>query len=270
MPCHGGLVFGDAAAYEAFMGRWSMVLAPTLLDRVRLDVEGVPGLVVDVGSGTGHLARAVARRWPGCEVVGVDPAPGFVATARERAAADGETHRVRFEHGDAAHLPLESSTADAALAQLVLNFVPDPRAGVLEMRRVTRAGGVLAAAVWDYGGGMAMLRAFWDAAAATHPGAGAVDEALARPARAGGIEGLFEAAGLEHLDGGVLEVPMRFATFDDYWTPFLAGTGPAGDFVRTLDEPGREILRRELHRRLGDGPVEMTSAARWVRGSVAG
>jgi hypothetical protein len=138
------------------------------------------------------------------------------------------------------------------------------------MRRVTRPAGVVGAAVWDYGGGMAMLRTFWDAAAAVHPEARAVDEALSRPAQAGGIEALFRRAGLRDISGGLLEVPMQFSSFDDYWTPFLAGIGPAGDFVRGLDDDGREALRSELAARLGDGEIEMTSTARWVRGTVPG
>ena len=108
----------------------------------------------------------------------------------------------------------------------------------------------------------------WDAAAAVHPGGGAVDEALARPAQAGGVEALFASVGLEDVDGGVVEVPMRFESFDDYWVPFLDGVGPGGDFVRALDAEGREALRTELQRRLGTGAIEMTSTARWVRGTV--
>ena len=124
--------------------------------------------VLDVGSGTGNLTRAVAERWPGCEVVGVDPAPGVrrgrPSPGRRRGGA-----RVRFELGEADALPLDDASVDAALALLVLNFVPDPDRAMAEMLRVTRPGGVLAAAVWDYGGGMGMLRTLWDAAARLDP-----------------------------------------------------------------------------------------------------
>ncbi|WP_377644233.1 class I SAM-dependent methyltransferase [Oryzobacter terrae] len=260
-------MFGDAAAYERFMGRWSARLAPGFLDSVLGDAPGDgPGTVLDVGCGTGNLAAEVLARWPRTHVVAIDPSPPFVAAARERLVPG----RARVQVGSALQLPEARGTVDAALALLVLNFLPDPARGATEMRRVTRAGGVVGAAVWDYGGGMAMLRTYWDAAATVHPGAGAVDEALARPARAGGVEALFHGAGLEDVGGGLLEVPMLFETFDDYWDPFLLGIGPAGDFTRELDDGGREALRAELHRRLGDGPVEMTSVARWVRGVVPG
>lgn len=259
-------MFGDATAYERFMGRWSALLAPDFLDAVLGSSREGPGTVIDVGCGTGNLSVEVLARWPQAKVVAIDPSRPFVAAARERLAFA----RARVEVGSGMQLPEARGSVDAALALLVLNFLPDPARGVREMRRVTRAGGVVGAAVWDYGGGMAMLRTFWDAAAAVHPDAKAVDEALARPAQAGGVEALFDAAGLTSVDGGLLEVPMHFASFDDYWSPFLAGVGPAGDFARELDEGGRSALRDELRRRLGDGAVEMTSTARWVRGVVPG
>ena len=206
-------------------------------------------------------------RWPRAHVVAIDPSPPFVAAARERLAPG----RARVQVGSALQLPEARGTVDAALALLVLNFLPDPARGVAEMRRVTRAGGVVAAAVWDYGGGMAMLRTFWDAAAAVHPDAAAVDEAQARLGagrwRGGAVP---RRPGCSDVDGGLLEVPMHFPAFDDYWDPFLLGIGPAGDFTRGLDDAGREALRAELRRRLGEGPVEMTSVARWVRGVVPG
>jgi SAM-dependent methyltransferase len=264
---HGGQVFGDAAAYERFMGRWSALLAPGFVDAVLgTSAAEAPATVLDVGCGTGNLSVELLARWPRSQVVAVDPSPPFVATARERLVP----RRSRVLVGSAMQLPEAAASVDAALALLVLNFLPDPAVGVAEMRRVTRPAGVVGAAVWDYGGGMAMLRTFWDAAAAVHPEARAVDEALSRPAQAGGIEALFRRAGLRDISGGLLEVPMQFSSFDDYWTPFLAGIGPAGDFVRGLDDDGREALRSELAARLGDGEIEMTSTARWVRGTVPG
>lgn len=256
-------MFADAVAYQRFMGRWSEVLAPLFVDAVFGPAPDPPAVVLDVGCGTGNLSAEVLARWPGTRVVGVDPAPPFVATAAARLPAE----RARVVVGSAMDLPEPDGSVDAALAMLVLNFVPDPVAGVSEMRRVTRPGGAVGAAVWDYGGGMAMLRTFWDAAASVHPAAAAVDEALAAPARAGGVERLFTDAGLVSVEAGVVEVPMEFGSFDDYWGPFLDGVGPAGDFVGQLDEAGREALRAELERRLGSGTIRMTSTARWVRGT---
>lgn len=258
-------MFDDAQGYDWFMGRWSAALAPLFLDAV-LDGAPGPAAVCDVGCGTGNLSAALLARDPGMQVTGVDPSPPFVAAAQARLAGP----HVRFHVGSALALPLPDAEVDAALALLVLNFVPDPAAAVAEMRRVTRPGGVVGAAVWDYASGMTMLRVFWDAAAAVHPEAAAVDPALARTAQAGGIEELFGAAGLMDVEEGLADVPQRFASLEDYWNPLLAGIGPAGVYVAGLDDDGREAVRAELERRLGSGVIEMTSTARWVRGTVPG
>lgn len=253
-------MFDDAAAYERFMGRWSALLAPRLLDVVAL---AEPRLVLDVGSGTGNLARAVAERWPRCEVVGVDPSAAFVAAARERSAGGG---RVRFEVGDALDLPVGTGTVDASLALLVLNFVPDADRAVAQMRRVTRPGGVLGAAVWDYGGGMSMLRVLWDSAARLDPTVAGQDEATMPLGRPGGLAELWARAGLEGVEHGALDVRRRFTSFADYWEPFLLGQGPAGVYVSGLPDAGRAALRAELASRLGPGPFDLTARAWWVRG----
>ena len=163
---------------------------------------------------------------------------------------------------------LPSASVDIALFNASLHYATDLSAVLGEAERVTRPGGVVGAAVWDYASGMAMLRAFWDAAAALWPGA--EDQALDRPAGSGGLEALLTRGGVADVGGGVLEVPMRFATFAEYWDPFLEGIGPAGAYVERLGEVRREELRAELERRLGPGPVEMTSTARWAAGRVAG
>ncbi len=256
-------MFTDAAAYERFMGRWSRPLGPVLLDWAGVDA---PGRFLDVGSGTGNLALAVAERWPDCEVVGVDPSPGFVDHASGRVVGGGS---VRFEAGNATDLPAESGWADAAVAMLVLNFVPDAARGVAEMRRVTRAGGVVAAAVWDYGDGMQMLRTFWDAALAVDPdGVRGRDEATMHLAGEGALQRLWREAGLMDVAEDTVAVPTAFASFDDYWEPFEGGIGPAGDYVRdsSPDVVGR--VREELRRRFGDAAPTLSARARVVRGSV--
>ena len=255
-------MFGDAQAYERFMGRWSALLAPRLLDVVGL---GEPRMLVDVGCGTGNLSLAAAARWPACRLLGVDPTPGFVAQARDRT---DEPDRVRFELGVADDLPLADGSADATLALLVLNFVPDPDRALAEMRRVTRTCGVLGAAVWDYGGGMGMLRTLWDAAARLDPEVSGQDEATMPLGRPAGLAGLWRHAGLGDVADGDLEVSTVFASFDDYWQPFLGGTGPAGVYVTALPDAGRAALRAELLDTLGPGPFELTAKAWWVRGTV--
>src|SRR5579884_4399395 len=161
--------FADARAYERFMGRWSRGLAPIFLDFV--DVAN-DASVLDVGCGTGSLTMVIANRKPQSKVVGVDLSHEYIEYCRTR----NSLNHVRFEVGDAQNLDFPDGAFDATVAMLVLNFVPDPNRAVAEMKRITAPGGRVAAAVWDYGEGMRMLRTFWDAAVALDSGAESRDE----------------------------------------------------------------------------------------------
>ncbi|HEY2637940.1 MAG TPA: methyltransferase domain-containing protein, partial [Solirubrobacteraceae bacterium] len=156
-----------AAAYDRFVGRYGAELA-----RALADFAGIrPGLrVLDVGCGPGALTAELVDRVGLDAVAAVEPSPVFAAACRERIPG------VHVEEAGAEELPFPDDAFGAALAQLVVNFIPDPLAGVREMARVTRPDGVVAAAVWDYAGGMTLLRAFWDAAAELDPAAGERDE----------------------------------------------------------------------------------------------
>ena len=140
-------MFADAEAYERFMGRWSRLVAPLLLEFAGI-ADG--SRVLDVGSGTGSLAFEMARRWPRCQVVGIDPSKEYVAYASAREHGSN----VRFESGDAQALSFSNAAFDACVSLLVFNFIPDPRKALSELRRVTRPGGVISAANWYYGDGM--------------------------------------------------------------------------------------------------------------------
>jgi SAM-dependent methyltransferase len=154
----------DGAAYERFLGRWTERLAVLFADFARLPSEGE---VLDLGCGTGSLAAEIARRRPGCLVLGADVAEAYVDFARKRHLEAN----LRFEVCDASDLPFASARFAASLAQLVLTFVPDPKRVVAEMVRVTRPEGVVAAAVWDFCGGLVYQRLFWDTAAGIDPAA---------------------------------------------------------------------------------------------------
>lgn len=253
----------DGAGYEGFMGRWSGVLSPAFVKWARI---AGGGSVLDVGCGTGALTRALAEGGA-ARVRGVDLSPGFVAYAAETVGA--EHPGVSFEVGDATRLPFPDGTFDAAASCLVLSHVPDPAAMAAEMGRVVRTGGVVAAAVWDYGGGMEMLRHFWDAAVALDlPGARERDEAV-RSSVAGldALRNLFGGIG-SGLEIAPIDVPMQFRDFDDYWRPFLAGIGPAGGFVVSLSGGDRERMRTWLERRIPAAPgggVALVSRALAVR-----
>jgi SAM-dependent methyltransferase len=259
-------MFANAEAYERFMGRWSRLVAPLVAD-----FAGIPesGQVLDVGSGAGSMAFVLARKNPRLRIVGIDLSREYVEYANSR---NGFPGRVRFEIGDAQRLPFAAAEFRASLSLLVFNFIPDPARALREIRRVTQSGGRVAAAVWDYGADMLMLRAFWDAAVSLDPAAEKVDEKHMPLCRAGELSQLWKREGLVEVREQPLSIAMNFHSFADYWDPFQLGQGPAGAYVRTLPVDRLRALREVLKRRLSisDEGRPFTLPARvWaVRGSV--
>ena len=218
-------------------------MGPRLVEFTGLPVQGT---ILDFGSGTGSLAFAIAEHG-GARVLGIDPSKGYVAYARSR---NPFPDRVTFEAGDAQQLHFPDASFDAALSLLALNFIPDPKRALSELHRVVKPGGKIAAAVWDYGAGMQMLRVFWDAATSIDPDAEKFDEKHMPLCRACELAVLWREAGLESVDEQSIETPMKFESLADYWDPFLLGQGPAGSYVRRLDRAKLQALREEVKRRL--------------------
>jgi SAM-dependent methyltransferase len=258
-------MFSLGDSYERFMGRWSRKLAPLLVQFAGV-IDGEA--VADIGSGTGALTAAVVAATRSSHVVGVDQSGPYVAYAQ--AQHGGE--RVRFEVADAQHLQFEDASFDRTLSLLILNFIPDPEQALKEMVRVTRPGGAIAAAVWDYGDGMKMLRLFWDEAVALDPAADSKDERHMPLSRSGDLSELWRRQELENVAAEALTIETRFSSFDDYWSPFLEGQGPAGAYVARLGATDRERFRLNLRRRLlgedSDRPIVLSARAWAVRGIV--
>jgi SAM-dependent methyltransferase len=253
----------SADAYDRHVGRYGPSLAQALMD-----FAGVaPGMrALDVGCGPGALTAALARRLGPGSVLAADPSEPFVAACRARLPG------VQVALAAAEALPFTDGSVDAALSQLVVNFMRDPEAGVRGMARVTRRGGVVASCVWDYGGEMTLLRAFWDAAREVDPARGAAeDEGVAMPwCGEGELAGLWRAAGLRDVRAGALTVAASYADFEDLWSPLLSGVAPSGAFCVSLDDERRAALRDAYRRRLGvgDGPFTLTARAWAAAGSV--
>lgn len=259
--------WGSGNAYEQYVGRWSRKVAIEFLRWL----SPAPGLAwADVGCGTGALTSTILTICEPASIAGIDSSESFVAQARQ-VIGDPRAH---FETGDAARLPWDPAVRDVTVSGLVLNFVRDHESMAREMARVTRRGGSVAAYVWDYAGGMQMMRHFWDAAIAVSPDDAKLDQAERFPlCQPGPLQALFERVGLEDVTVRAIDVPSVFRNFEDYWSPFLGKTGAAPSYLASVDDEVRERIRLRLRSRLAsaeDGPIELTARAWAVRGIVQG
>jgi SAM-dependent methyltransferase len=238
----------SADAYLRFMGRYSEPLAIQFAELAGID-RGQR--VLDVGCGPGALTAELVSRADA--VSAVDPSASFAAAVHERLP------EVDVRRSAAEQLPFPDGAFDAALAQLVVHFMTDPVAGLREMGRVTRPGGVVAACVWDHAGGRGPLSVFWQAVRQLDPAAH--DESDLAGAREGHLATLFAQAGLDRAQVTTLTVRVRRASFGDWWEPFTLGVGPAGAYVASLAPDRRAALAEQCRQLLPAGPVEISATA---------
>jgi SAM-dependent methyltransferase len=247
-----------AEAYDRFMGRYSRPLAELFVESA-----GLPGAgrALDVGCGPGALTEQLAMRFGETEVAGVDPSESFVAAASARHPwAD-------IRHGVAEHLPFDDDTFAASLAELVVHFMTDAAAGVREMVRVTRSGGVVAACVWDFAGGRAPQSLFYAALGSVVTVVD--DESRLVGARAGELAALLRDAGCTAIEESELTVSVEYATFEDWWTPYTLGVSPAGRQRAILPQLERDDVRdRCREQQLPEPPFTITATAWSARGEV--
>jgi SAM-dependent methyltransferase len=259
----------NAAAYERSMGRWSRRLAPAMVAFAGLTDAA---RVLDVGCGTGSLIFELARNPGFTQLAGIDAAGVYIAAARKA----NNDPRIDLQQGDGCALPYADASFDAALSQLVLQFVPQPEAMLAEMRRVVKPGGVVAAAVWNSGGGMPHQRMFWDIAAMLDRD-GAIERARSfnrKMTRKGDLPDAFAQCGLRGIEESSATIWMDFTDFADFWGPIAGGEGTLGKYAASLPEDQRRHLESALREAYesggGDGPRHFACTAFLCRGTVAG
>ena len=256
-------VWASGDSYDPYVGRWSRLVAREFIRWLALS-ESAQWL--DVGCGTGALSQTILEMANPQRLRGIDRSEAYVEFVRDRV----NDPRAEFEVGNGQMLPCESGIFDASVSGLVLNFVPQPHQMIAEMTRVLRKGGTLALYVWDYAGKMQMLRHFWNAVSVLDPAARDLDEGRRFPVcNPDSLRTLFQNAGLLQVQVLPIDISTDFKDFDDYWTPFLGGQGPAPGYTMSLNEEQRARLRQRIYNSLPfalDGSIPLTARAWAIRG----
>lgn len=239
-------LWGAADTYERYMGRWSRKVAPLFIDW--LGAEKAKSWA-DIGCGTGELSLQIANKCKPSRAVGIDMSTAFITQAAERVPS------AKFREGDATNIDLPDGSFDYAVSGLVLNFVPDKAKALSEMARIVHPSGAVGLYVWDYAGHMQIMRYFFDTAREFDPGSSAYDDGLNAPiCRPKPLSEAFAAAGLSNVETTAIDITTAFVNFDDYWEPFMDGTGSAPKYCVSLDEALRNKIRDAVRQKLPTGP----------------
>lgn len=255
----------NAEGYERVMGRFSHRLSPLFC---AFAGHAPAERLLDVGCGTGQSSRALAAGGDHAEIVGVDISATYIDFARSR----NSDARMSFHTADACKLPFAAARFDRAISQLVLQFMPEPRLAVAEMRRVVRPRGVVAACVWDSFGAQPPMRMMWDVAV----GLGLVDQPkLMRPmSTEGELSALWRAERFEDVTEELLTIRFAYDDFEDLWTSFADGDGPPRQFITGLSADRRDAFKARLKLAYlsgaPDGPRTFLGGAFACRGIVPG
>jgi SAM-dependent methyltransferase len=203
----------------------------------------------DIGCGTGELSLQVATKCKPSHLVGIDTSAAFVAQAAKYVSSGD------FREGDAINIDLADRGLDYAVSGLVLNFIPDKAKALSEMARIVRPGGTVGLYVWDYAGHMQIMRYFFDSARLIDPSSLAYDDGINAPiCRPQPLLDAFNAAGLSDAETTAIDIPAAFVDFQDYWAPFLGGTGSAPKYCMSLEENTRNKIRDAIREKLPIGP----------------
>jgi len=257
-------LWGASDTYEQYMGRWSRKIAPLFVDWLAPSQEK---RWIDIGCGTGQLSLQIANKCTPSHQIGIDTSGGFLTQARKYVPS------AEFRVGDAQNIDLPDDAVDYAVSGLLLNFIPDKTKALSEMERIVRPHGTVALYVWDYAGQMQIMRYFFNAARLIDPKSSAYDDGINAPiCRPKALSDAFVAAGLCDVETAAIDIPAAFVDFQDYWKPFLGGTGSAPKYCMSLDEDTRNQIRDAVRAKLPTGPDGeiLLSARAWaVKGVVS-
>jgi SAM-dependent methyltransferase len=237
--------FGDGAAYERMMGRWSHLVGEKFLDWL----DAPNGLRwIDVGCGNGAFTEVLIGRCAPAAVTGIDPSEQQIAYASERPSVT--TARFRVAH--AQDLPFEDHSFDAAAMALVISFVTDPQKAANEMARVVKHGGPVATYMWDIPGGGLPVNPIYMGLMAI--GAGDLRPVMAPQSNLDNMQKYWERAGMTDVATEVIRIQVAYDDFDDFWTSCNVPIGPSGNAVANLAPAEREELKAHLRRTLKPAP----------------
>jgi ubiquinone/menaquinone biosynthesis C-methylase UbiE len=254
--------FADATAYESFMGRWSRAVAPHFL-RWMKPARGAKWL--DVGCGTGILAEALLHLCEPASVSGIDSA----APQIEHASHTLQDARVEFRQADAMRMPFPDHSFECTVSALVLNFIAEPSCAVAEMRRVTAAGGTVAAYVWDFERELSPSGPFRQAMRASGAEVPAIPGTAQSTITA--LRSLFARAGLQAVESATIEVTLAYSNFDAYWSAQTPSYAPTTRIINAMSDSERRRLKRVVQDALpvgALGKIEYTARANAVRATV--
>lgn len=256
-------LFSDGEAYERLMGRWSRRVGEGFLEWLNVP-HGRHWL--DVGCGNGAFTEDIIARCAPAVVIGIDPSEDQLAYARNRENA----RAAMFLNGDAQTLPFNDDTFDVAAMALVISFVSDPPRSIAEMTRVVRPGGLIASYMWDFEGGG--VPSYHVAAATRLMGLAPALPPNAAASSIGAMQRMWKVAGLDEVETRVIDIPVMYSSFEDYWATHSMRIGPTGQMIARLNSKQKEDLSQHLLDLLpiaGDGKIAFKATANAVKGRVS-